>query len=317
MMNRFAETHPEFKGFSEYYECTILPDLEAQEFERKRAVRNISVNAPIIIGTGLALTYLVWTFFPIIPLILFLCAASFMAAFGYAAYRLKDVKSATKNRIVAGVCDYIGWEFSEDVTEPPDLAPLIDYGLLPSSYNRVNFEDKISGNAHGTDFETLECHMEKRVKTKNGERWDTVFRGSLMAIDFHQKFLGKTVVLRDKGFFNAKTKHGLKRVGLVDPVFEKIFEAYSTDQVESRYLLTPTFMQRLVDIETSIDGKNIRFAFLDGLLLAAVETSNRFESGSMFSPLVDTARTQKILDEVGAVYNLVDGAMKPQTMRKR
>jgi len=38
----------------------------------------------------------------------------------------------------------------------------------------------------------------------------------------------------------------MKRVGLVDPVFEKIFEAYGTDQVEARYLLTPTFMQRLV-----------------------------------------------------------------------
>ena len=62
--------------------------------------------------------------------------------------------------------------------------------------------------------------------------------------------------------------------------FSKIFEAYGTDQVETRYLLTPTFMQRLVDLEQSVDGKKIRFAFTGGQLLIAVETENRYEAGS-------------------------------------
>ena len=132
-----------------------------------------------------------------------------------------------------------------------------------------------------------------------------------MQIDYPREFMGRTVVLRDAGIFNRKKKKGMKRVGLVDPVFEKIFEAYSTDQVESRYLLTPTFMQRLVDLETSVSGKKIRFGFLEGKLFIAIEAPNQFEAGSMFKPLTDTDRTEKILHEISAIFNVVDGILKP------
>jgi hypothetical protein len=130
-------------------------------------------------------------------------------------------------------------------------------------------------------------------------------------IDFDKSFLGKTVVLRDKGMFNRKAKGEMKRVGLVDPIFEKIFEAYGTDQVEARYLLTPDFMQRLVDLEESVDGRKIRFGFVDKQLLIAVETSNRYEAGSMLKPLAAATRMQTILDEIGAIYDVIDGVLKP------
>jgi len=237
-----------------------------------------------------------------------------MAIFGVRNYFTRTVKAETKSHLVGGICQFIGWEFNHDVDEPPVLDPLIDNGLLPKRFHRVKFEDRMNGNAHGADFEAVEAHMERRDRDSKGrERWVTVFRGSLMAIDFHREFLGRTVVLRDKGIFNAKKKSGMKRVGLVDPIFEKIFEAYGTDQVEARYLLTPDFMQRLVDLETSVDGKKIRFGFIQGLLLIAVETPNRFEAGSMFKPLTDTTRTQKILNEIGAIFDVVDGVMKPQS----
>jgi len=129
-------------------------------------------------------------------------------------------------------------------------------------------------------------------------------RGQLMTLTFPRKFLGRTVVLRDKGFLQGKKKGDMKRVGLADPVFEKIFEAYSTDQVA-----VSVFMQKLVDLERSVDGKKIRFGFVDGQLLIVVETPNRFEAGSMLKPLMAPERTQKILDEIGAVYDVVDGVM--------
>jgi len=70
--------------------------------------------------------------------------------------------------------------------------------------------------------------------------------------------------------------------------------------------------RKLIDLERSVDGKKIRFGFIDGQLLIVVETPNRFEPGSMLQPLTTPERTQKILDEVGAVYDVVDGVMKPQ-----
>ena len=103
----------------------------------------------------------------------------------------------------------------------------------------------------------------------------------------------------------------MKRIGLADPVFEKMFEAYGTDQVEGRVILDPAFMQRMVDLETSIDGSNIRFGFDQDKLFIAVETPDQFEAGSMLKALDRPERTQKILDEIGAVFDVVDGLLAP------
>ncbi len=115
---------------------------------------------------------------------------------------------------------------------------------------------------------------------------------------------------------NAKHILDMKKVGLADPVFQKTFQAYGTDQVESRYLLTPDFMEQLLDLETSVDGKNIRFGFWEKQLLIAVETKDRFESGSMLQSLTEPARAQKILDEITAVYDVIDGVSNPRSLAK-
>ena len=311
-MHQFDEHHPEFDGFSRFYDREILPRLQEGEVDRLAAVSKFKQRVPIMVILLGVIIAVLYSRIHVLQLVFFVATMGGVGIAGYAAYLLKDVKSATKSHLVSSICRFVGWDFQVEVVDPPNLIPLIDNGLLPARYDRVSFEDKMTGNAHGADFEALECHMEKERKSDKGPKWVTVFRGSIMVIDFHQEFLGRTVVLRDKGIFNAKKKAGMKRVGLVDPKFEKIFEAYGTDQVEARVLLTPTFMQRLVDLETSVNGQKIRFAFMDGLLVIAVETQNRFEAGSMFKPLADTERTQKILDEIGAVYDIVDGISKPR-----
>lgn len=313
-MIQFDETRPEFKGFTDYYRRELEPVLFEAEGARVEAVKKFKLAACVIglVATGLA-ALIILKAESVIPAI-FAVGFGVVATFGAFHYFLNDVKAQTKMTLVAGICHYVGWSFTEEVEASPDLEVLKDNGLLPRRYHRAAFEDEMSGNAHGADFRAVEAHLERKDTDSDGDtKWVTVFRGSLMEIDFHRKFLGKTVVLRDAGFFNRKKKAGMKRVGLVDPIFEDIFEAYGTDQVEARYLLTPTFMQRLVDLETSVEGKRIRFGFIDGRLLIAVETPNRFEAGSMLKPLTDTERTKKILSEIDAVFGVVDGLMKPQS----
>jgi len=191
-------------------------------------------------------------------------------------YRIYYLKHETKIHLVSHICKFIAWEFNAKTKAPDYLHRLIYNGLLPSNFDRSLYEDRISGVAHGANFEMLEAHLERKDVNHDGVRWVTVFRGQLMY-----------------------------------PVFEKIFEAYGTDQVEARYLLTPTFMQRLVDLEKSINGKHIRFAFLEGYLFIVIDTENRFEAGSMRTKLMAPERTQKILDEIGAVYDVIDGVSKP------
>ncbi len=311
-MHQFEESHPEFKGFSAFYEAEILPGLERDEQTRLGVISKIKKTMPLIAaGTLIALAVAIYFGAPFMVLA-FLTGGGVMAGAGMAQYMLRTVRSDTKDNIVGNLCRFLGLAFQSEMSVAPRLGQFNELGLVTAKYDRSEFEDQISGTAHGAKFLLHEAHLEKKEGTGKNRRLVTKFRGQLLAIEFHQKFLGRTIVLRDKGWLQRKKKGDMKRVGLVDPVFEKIFEAYGTDQVEARYLLTPTFMQRLVDLEHSVNGANIRFGFDGGLLLIAVETANRYEAGSMFEPLIETSRTQIILDEIGAIYDVIDGVMKPQ-----
>jgi len=307
-MHQFNEHHPELKGFSDYFQREVFPFLDSAEQDRKLALKKAVKYCGLLSAAAAVLAVVLVVknshgkFLPhIIIFSIVLVAALYK-------YILKDVSSFTKQQIVGGICSYVGWSFKD---EPP--RPVLNHWsslrLIPSGYEalrhsgmKVGVEDEISGEAHGAAFKSTEVKLTR----KSGKNTVTDFAGQLMSITFPRKFLGRTIVLRDKGFLQGKTKGDMKRVGLVDPVFEKIFEAYGTDQVEARYLLTPVFMQTLVDLESSLGGKNIRFGFNHNQLFIAVETPNQFEAGSMLEPLTDPARTQKILDEIGAVYDVVD-----------
>ena len=314
-MDKFSENHPEFIGFSDHYAANIYPFLEAAENKRKSSLLKATlacVGAFLLSMLGAFLFHKYFNYELLKSLALGVII-SIGGMFWISQRILRRIKSETKGHLVGGICDFIGWHFSERVTINPDLERWTENGLLPKKYHRVKLEDQMRGDAHGTSFLAMEAHLEKEVRNGNSKSWVTVFQGTLMFIEFKKKFLGKTVVRRNNILHNKKKFADMKKVGLVDPTFEKIFQAYGTDQVEARYLLTPDFMQKLVDLEKSVEGKRIRFAFIDRSLMIAVETKNRFEAGSMLKPLTSTSRAQTVLNEIGAVYDLIDGVMKPQT----
>jgi hypothetical protein len=316
-LNQFPENRPEFSGFNRFYSDNIYPHLLASEDHRKAAVKKAIYVCIVLIGIGVAGAWFAFAKSSPIQIPIIILFASVAIAFASGSWVLNKVKRNTKKLLMSNITNFVGWKYSEEPTSPPILDVWRNIELIPK-YDRSSFEDEMKGQAHGADFVFCEAHLEREDRDSDGDRkWVTVFRGLLFEIDFHMKFLGKTIVLRDAGFFNRKKKKDMKRVGLVDPKFEKIFEAYGTDQVEARYLLTPVFMQRLVDLETRFSGKKSRFGFLNGKLYIAIEAPNQFEAGSMFKPLIDTERTQKVLDEIGAVFDLVDGVLKPLKDRQR
>ena len=243
---------------------------------------------------------------------IFLSAASIG---GFYSFKSKRVKSDAKNILMSEISAFVGLHFNlKPQIQAEFLQNLQSLKLLPPRIHRTHFEDGISGRIGEVDVHVCEAKLERKVKTDKGERWQTVFQGSLLEMDFHRDFHGTTIVLRDAGIFNAKRKGEMKRIGLASTRFEKIFEAYGTDQVEGRYLLTPTFMETLLELEDKVDGKKIRFAFNEGKLWIAVEHPNRFETKSLKQPMTDTSRIQTIIDELDAIFTIVTAVA---TQKKR
>jgi len=312
----FTHTHTSFDGIDKLYSDKILPQLLPVENARKAFWPKFYRNAALVFISFMAVTAFLFLRFDHIFILIFGGAITLATIGGFYLTGSKTLRGETKQILMEEICSFIGLSYIEtDETQTPNLNYWQGLGLLRHGVDRSHFEDFISGDVNETGMQVCEAHLERKVKTDKGHRWDTIFRGSLITLDFHRDFLGTTIVLRDAGFFNSKKKNGMKRIGLGEPRFEKIFEAYGTDQVEGRYLLTPVFMETLVALEESVDGNKIRFAFSNGKLLIAVEHGNRFEITSLRQTITDPARVQTVITELEAILSITTSVAAPKRRR--
>jgi hypothetical protein len=159
-LHQFNEHHPEFKGFSDYFEKEIAPFLSAREGERAEKLSKAKFLGACIVAVGLGVLIFSkvfdWGDDPYIFIIM-ACAA---ALFGMYHFLFKDVSKFTKQQIVGGICHYVGWTFVAKPETQPSLVAWTRLFLIPAGYEKdrlmnsrtVRFEDQIFGKAHGADF---------------------------------------------------------------------------------------------------------------------------------------------------------------------
>ncbi len=157
---------------------------------------------------------------------------------------------------------------------------------LFSTPDRYSSEDMISGRIDKTDFKCSEVLAEERhvsydSKGRRHEYWSILFKGFLFIADFHKNFSGRTIVVNDSLF---KFGFGAKRVKLENPEFESRFDTYSTDEIEARYILTPSMMERLIILDKKFYRK-IQLSYVGSSVFIAIpDSKNHFESG-IWKPL--------------------------------
>lgn len=133
--------------------------------------------------------------------------------------------------------------------------------------DRYKTEDLISGQIDKTSFRFAEIHAEEKIQSGKSTSWRTLFKGFFFIADFHKDFKGKTLVTRDS---LLKWKSG--RVKLENPEFEELFDVFSTDQIEARYILTPSMMERLIHLDEDFGG-DIVISFCDSHIIIAIPHS--------------------------------------------
>lgn len=299
----------------------LAPWLEAKEAERKQAVRRFVISIPIALGLaaigGMVGSFFAWP----TPAILIVSLVSAALTLAVGASAMNALRRTVKVELNTRIAEAFDLSYREKPPTPSRFDAFKGHGLVPNG-DRRSFEDNFHGALHGAEFELYEAHVEERRRSKNRTYYVTVFRGALIRIRFPRTVEGVTLVTRDKGIFNAfegwgkKTfgSHGqkLERIGLVDPTFEKQFEVYGTDQVMARYLLTPSFMERLLELEALLKGKNVRCVFDESLaeeagqgeLLIAAETGNLFEPATLFTPLTNPKRVDDLYADIKTIERI-------------
>ena len=313
LYDRLAKLPDEFSDFSHIYQTDIEPALKEKEADRQAAWRKarMIIAAGVIIGGLIALGgfYFFRSIFPI--------AIGAMAGFGLGNWGYSGVRAIgrqAKQIMVQPIAQRFGLTYNELASPAASTHLDAARGLdLVPRWDRKHLEDEIIGERNGNGFEFFEAHLEQRRTTRDSRgntqtKWVTVFHGQCWIINSPKTFHGTTKVSRDSGLFNALGAMGSKwsRAKLEDPVFEKVWEVYTTDQVESRYLLTPDVMQALVELEAAFKSQKLRCAFHEDRIYVAAEGGDLFEPGSMMKSLDDPNRVGELLEDFARVFHLID-----------
>lgn len=189
---------------------------------------------------------------------------------------------------------------------------LPDHGIPESTFNTSNLfirpdryhsEDLIQGTIDKTSFHFAEIHAEERQVSSNGKttttHWVTIFQGFFFVADFHKDFSGRTVVSRNSFF---KLKRG--RVKLENVDFEKRFDVFSTDQVEARYILTPSMMERIIALDKRLGG-DIVLSFCNSQVIIAIANSTNHFEADIWSRIDNTKTLHREYNLISSMISIV------------
>lgn len=182
--------------------------------------------------------------------------------------------------------------------------------IIPG-HNRYSSEDHFEGSYKGANIKFAEIHLEQRRRSGKRTHYVTVFKGLAILIAMQKKkFTGHTILIKNAGklfqWFTEKTE-GLKRADLVDPVFEKMFDVFTNDQVEARYLVDPKIIERYKGMADMYGSEGISAAYYGGNLLILIPSDkNLFEPAGLNVRATDSQSVLQIKQEVESILYLVD-----------
>ena len=115
-----------------------------------------------------------------------------------------------------------------------------------------------------------------------------LFLGLLIALAVFKLFID---ICKKRNSMSFSLKND--KIELEDIKFSKRFNVYSKNQVEARYLVTPSFMERFLNLTTAFGTKKAKCAFFEDKIMIAISTTrNLFETGNLFTSLRNNKNLQ-------------------------
>jgi len=189
--------------------------------------------------------------------------------------------------------------------------------LFPSSYDRYRGDDLVSGVIERTDFKFSELHTEYKTTSTDGDghtktEWHTIFKGIFAHADFNKEIQGRTLVLPDTaeklfGSFGKKLQKMSGRGKLIkmeNVEFEKQFVVYGSDQIESRYILTPSMMESMMNIKKKYK-KPIYFSFKGSRVYVAMSFSQDLFEPRIFKSGVNFDDMRQMNEQFSVIQSIV------------
>ena len=311
----YVESEPYEEGFAEHYRTRLLPRVKTYEKKRIKAlnvarIRCLKSIPIIIVLLGIILAISNSDVLRKNTLSAFLISVGIISAIVVFIYSsINKYKTSIKGKIFPRILEFAG----DFVYKPNYSAPFAQYkkyDILPPFDPPVSFsEDYVKGTYNNVNIEFFEARLMRGAHFKGKK---AVFNGVIAKISVNKKFSSKTVIRADKGSFGdwvsgRKLPENQEVVRLEDPVFDKLFNVYSNDQIEARYLLTTTFMERLIEVEKAFRSQKIECCFYKQYLVMAIHLiKDWFEPGPITKIEDFRDDSKKLLADINSIFNICD-----------
>jgi len=301
---------------TDYYYKTLYPILE--ELEKQREALKSKV---IVIGTITTLIVAALALFLLsqnasVDMLLFLGFAYF--AIGAIVYKwmIKDYAHDFKDTIISPLITEIDANLRYSQNLHIDESYFTRSRICTTRPDRVRGNDYVHGKIDGVNIQFSDFHAEKKHTDNKGRTtWSTLFQGLFIVADFPKNFKGSTVILPDVaqssfgnliGNFLQSNNFGRNELIKMDNVaFEKAFVVYGTDQIESRYILTPSLMQKLLSFKRR-SKQNLSISFIGGNIYMAIEYNKDLFEPSVFHSLLKYKIAMEYIETLHLAIGIVE-----------
>ena len=266
-LEKFSKTQEEF---DEFYENHIRPKIEEMQNQQQESLEKATeigkkLFLPLILAVGLSILFKHWLFIALF--------------FLFSLYQLrhflnegKEYSIRMKQEIIPMIVEFLNPNF---IYEPNQIVPFRDFvtaNVFTERPNRYGGDDLIHGFVGNNEptpenpypvktelkFSEIRSGVEHEYEDHQGHKkshYTGIFNGLFFVADFNKDFAGLTLVvprgdLRRRKiltFLKLEKLTAMKEVELENLSFMEKFAVLSTDEIKARYILTPSFMERLLE----------------------------------------------------------------------
>ena len=172
----------------------------------------------------------------------------------------------------------------------------IESGLIPKFDLRGSYGHCFYGKFDGIKYEIIDSSF---IRTGKFTSYDWFFNGIIIRLEMNKKFNGCTVIRQDSLLHNSPSS-SLKHTVLEDVKFEKDFDVFTNDEVEARYLITPSFIEKInkINMIISFSASFYSCSFYQGYLFIAL---NKAKLLNIFN-----SNYSQMADNIISILSLID-----------
>lgn len=294
---------------------SALQTVEAERLQRVASIKKAgSVLAVCLLLAGLALVADDTQLFGIIGGVIALLV------FVIYAYRQKShFVAAFKALIMPELVRALGPELTYHPGSYLGEDEFCECGLFISP-DRYSGCDLVQGTVGATDIRFSLIHAEEEyevtetitetdsdgrstTRTETRTEYRDIFRGLFFSADCNKSFSGRTLVTAGGSGFLSRLRKGF--VALEDSEFNSCFAVYGSDQVEARYLLTPSLMTRILEVRSRA-GSSLQLSFVNDRVYVAVPMGMDAFTPSVWRHIDDLGALEGYYGTLSFIIGFVD-----------